>query len=291
MSSHGSAPLATSAASGSNSGDDRHDPKGKRVREETRGCSVEKELRRLKIDRLKVEFCEKTWKPILNYGKMFLNILAKTVRDTIPASTLAWKDVKKEDIELILNQIEIKFDYPRSDALFMDSIEQSMMTYLRDWREMGSSTMIRQMKAKGNPETRELMSPIDYFKNCHLKPFGLRNEYTQEKYARIHCVEMVTSRTEALTQTQSQRVGSTLSAASTGQVAETITTLKQQLAEKNTEHTRQIDETQRQMTEKKVENQLRLKETQRQLNEQNQMLQTLIAKLGIKMPPPLPPEL
>ncbi|PON70148.1 hypothetical protein PanWU01x14_083230, partial [Parasponia andersonii] len=99
MSSHGSTPLATNAASGSNSGDDRHDPKGKRVRKQTRGCSVEKELRRLKTDRLKVEFCEKTGKPILDHGKMFLNILAKTVRDTIPASTPTWKDMKKEYIE------------------------------------------------------------------------------------------------------------------------------------------------------------------------------------------------
>ncbi|PON42440.1 hypothetical protein PanWU01x14_281980 [Parasponia andersonii] len=76
ISSHGSAPLATSAASGSNSRDDRYDPKRKRVREETRGCSVEKELRRLKTDRLK------------------------------------------------------------SVALFMDSIEQSMMAYLWDWSNM-----------------------------------------------------------------------------------------------------------------------------------------------------------
>ncbi|PON65490.1 hypothetical protein PanWU01x14_116530 [Parasponia andersonii] len=121
MSSHGSTPVATSATSGSNSGDDRHEPKGKRVREETRGSLVEKQLRRLKTDRLKVEFCEKTGKPILDHCKMFLNILAKMVRDTIPASTLTWKDVKKKDIELILNQMEVKFDYPWFDALFMVS--------------------------------------------------------------------------------------------------------------------------------------------------------------------------
>ncbi|PON31954.1 hypothetical protein PanWU01x14_365490 [Parasponia andersonii] len=107
MSSHGSAPLVTSATSSSSSRDDRHDPKGKRLREETRGCSVEKELRRLKTDRLKVEFCEKTWKPILDHDKMFLNILAKIVTDTIPASTTTWKDMKKEDIELILIRMEM----------------------------------------------------------------------------------------------------------------------------------------------------------------------------------------
>ncbi|PON57916.1 hypothetical protein PanWU01x14_170060 [Parasponia andersonii] len=98
MSSHKSAPLATSVTSGSSFGDDRQDPKGKRVREETRGCSIENKLRRLKTDRLKVEFCAKTGKPILDHGKMFLNILAKIVRDTIPPSAPTWKDVKKEDM-------------------------------------------------------------------------------------------------------------------------------------------------------------------------------------------------
>ncbi|PON53482.1 hypothetical protein PanWU01x14_202020 [Parasponia andersonii] len=46
--------------------------------------------------------------------------------------------------------------------------------------------MISQIKAKGNLETGELMSLIDYFKSCHLKPSSRRNE------------------TEALTQTQSR---------------------------------------------------------------------------------------
>ncbi|PON70432.1 hypothetical protein PanWU01x14_081010 [Parasponia andersonii] len=133
-------------------------------------------------------------KPILDHDKMFLNILTKTVRDTIPASTPTWKDVKKEDIELILNRME-------SDALFIDSIEQYMMAYLRNWRNMmrnhftkmggkkdmavikansyknRSSTMISQMK--GKLETRDLMSPIDYFKSRHLKLSSWRNEYTQ----------------------------------------------------------------------------------------------------------------
>ncbi|PON71548.1 hypothetical protein PanWU01x14_073450 [Parasponia andersonii] len=60
-------------------------------------------------------------------------------------------------------------------------------------------------------------------------------------------------------------------AASMGQVAETITTLKQQLAEKDAKHARSIDETQRQMAEKEAENR-QLEETQRQLNEQNRIL-------------------
>ncbi|PON45244.1 hypothetical protein PanWU01x14_260740 [Parasponia andersonii] len=145
MSSHGSAPLATSAASGSSFGDDRHDPKGKRVREETRGCLVEKELRRLKIDRLNVKFCEKTGKPIFEHGKMFLNILAKTVRDTIPASTTTKSRHRT--------------------------------------RKIGLSNCICLHRGRlGNPETREVMSPIDDFESRHLKPSGWRNEYTQEKH-------------------------------------------------------------------------------------------------------------
>ncbi|PON50701.1 hypothetical protein PanWU01x14_222340 [Parasponia andersonii] len=79
--------------------------------------------------------------------------------------------------------------------------------------------------------------------------------------------------------------------ASTRQVAETIATLKQQLAEKDAEHARRIDETQRQIAEKEAENQRRLEETQRQLNEQNRMFQTLIAKVGIEIPLPLRSEL
>ncbi|PON37617.1 hypothetical protein PanWU01x14_318980 [Parasponia andersonii] len=261
MSSHGSTPLATSATSGSNSGDDRHDPKGKRVRKETRGCSVEKELKRLKIDRLEVKFCEKTGKPILDHGKMFLNIFAKMVRDTILISTSTWKDVKKEDIELILNRI-------------------------------------------GQPRDRRA-----------YEPYQLLQEPPSQAVWLAERAEMVTSRVEALTQTQSRaqsELGDGASfaepvkglgalprlksigerrAASTGQVAENIATLKQQLAEKNAEHARRIDETQRRMAKKEAENQHRLEETQRQLNEQNRMLQTLIAKLGIEMPPPPPPEL
>ncbi|PON42255.1 hypothetical protein TorRG33x02_336190 [Trema orientale] len=62
-----------------------------------------------------------------------------------------------------------------------------------------SSNMISQMKAKSNPETREPMSPIDYFATRHLKPSGWQNEYTQEKHA-----EMVMSRAGVLTQTQSR---------------------------------------------------------------------------------------
>ncbi|PON68391.1 hypothetical protein PanWU01x14_095430 [Parasponia andersonii] len=141
-----------------------------------------------------------------------------------------WKDVKKEDIELILNRMEVKFDYPWSDAFFMNSIEQSMMAYLHDWCNMMQNHFTK-MRSKrdiaflkvnpyknvpfdhwnilcdrfdsqeleGNPETEELISLIDYFKSCHLKPFGWQNEYTQEKY-----VEMVMSRAEVLTQTQSR---------------------------------------------------------------------------------------
>ncbi|PON53637.1 hypothetical protein PanWU01x14_200750 [Parasponia andersonii] len=296
---------------------------------------------------------------ILDHGKIYLNILAKTVRDTIPASTLMWKDVKKKDIELILNRMEIKFDYPRSDALLIDSIEQSMMAYLWDWynimqnhftkmggkRDMafikanpyknipfdqwnilcdrfnsqefeklstqnsenwskqlyspaqGSSTMISQMKAKGNLETGELMSPIDYFKSHHLK-LSSKDAHSNSISAQSELWDGASFAESVVGQEQKglgalprlKSIGGQR-AASTGQVTETIATLKQQLAEKDVEHARQIDETQRQMAEKESENQCRLKETQRQLNEQNRMLQILIVKVGIEIPLPSPPEL
>ncbi|PON66374.1 hypothetical protein PanWU01x14_110290 [Parasponia andersonii] len=174
-----------------------------RVREETRGCSVKKELRRLKTDRLKVEFCEKTGKPILDHGKMFLNIFSKKVRDTIPASTLTWKDVKKEDIKLILNRIEVKFDYPCSDALFMDSIEQSMMANTRtfpsisgiyQWNILcncfGSQEFEKLSTQKSENWSKQLYSPAQ----------GSSTITSQMKAK----AEMVTSRAEALTKTQSR---------------------------------------------------------------------------------------
>ncbi|PON63245.1 hypothetical protein PanWU01x14_133390 [Parasponia andersonii] len=142
------------------------------------------------------------------------NTLGKTVRDTIPASTSTWKDVKKEDLELILNRMKVKFDYPQTNAFFMDSIEQSMTAYLRDWRNQmqkhftekgGKRDMtftkvnpykhvpldqwsiqcdrFNSDKFEGNPETEEPMSLIDYFESRHLKSIGWRNEYTQEKHA------------------------------------------------------------------------------------------------------------
>ncbi|PON47141.1 hypothetical protein PanWU01x14_246500, partial [Parasponia andersonii] len=134
-----------------------------------------------------------------------------------------------------------------------------------------------------NPEIGELISPIDYFKSRHLKPSGWQNEYTLEKHA-----EMVTSKAEALTQTQSRTQSELRDGASS---AESVVGPEQQLANKDAEHALRIDETQRQMAEKEAENQRRLEKTQQQLNEQNRMLKTLIAKLGIEMPLPPPPEL
>ncbi|PON34538.1 hypothetical protein PanWU01x14_343590 [Parasponia andersonii] len=188
MSSHGSAPLATSAASGSNSRDDRYDPKGKRLREETRGFSVKKGLRRLKTDRLKVEFCEKTGKPILDHGKMFLNILAQM-------------DMKKEDIELILNRMEVRLAQYDAESLYENGVKKDMAfikanpyknVLFDQWNilcdHFGSQefdAMISQMKVKGNSEIGELMSPIDYFKSRHLRPSDWQNEYTQEKHSEL----------------------------------------------------------------------------------------------------------
>ncbi|PON80693.1 hypothetical protein PanWU01x14_002490 [Parasponia andersonii] len=248
-----------------------------------------------------VEFCEKTGKPILDHDKVFLNILAKIVRDTILASTPTWKDVKKEDIELILNRMEVKFDYPRSDALFMDSIEQYMMAYLRDWHNMMQNHFT---KLGGNLEIGEVMSPIDYFESYHHKPSGWRNKYIQEKHSKLRdgvsSVESVVGpeqvdefqiMSKALgTRSRWQKgLGALPRLKSIG--GQRATSMGQQLAEKDAEHARRIDETQQQRAKKEAENQCRLKETQQQLNEQNWILQTLIAKLGIEMPPPPPLEL
>ncbi|PON50716.1 hypothetical protein TorRG33x02_313450 [Trema orientale] len=100
-------------------------------------------------------------------------------------------------------------------------------------------------------------------------------------------VEMVMSRAEALTQTQARAQSELGDAASS---AESVVG-SEQLAEKDAEYARRIDETRRQMVEKEAENQRWLEETQQQLNEQNRMLQTLIVKLGIEMPPPPPREM
>ncbi|PON70558.1 hypothetical protein PanWU01x14_079320 [Parasponia andersonii] len=94
MSSAGSVPPGSGLDSGGS------DPKGKRMREETRGIVIEKELRRTKTNKLKVKHDELTGKPVLKNGKIFLNLLAKLLRDTISASTLSWKDVKMEDLDL-----------------------------------------------------------------------------------------------------------------------------------------------------------------------------------------------
>ncbi|PON82258.1 hypothetical protein TorRG33x02_219600 [Trema orientale] len=75
---------------------------------------------------------------------------------------------------------------------------------------------------------------------------------------------------------------------SIGHVADTIATLKQQLAEKDLENQRRYKETQRQLAQKDVEHQCRLDETQRQLNEQQRTIQILISQLRIQMPPPPP---
>ncbi|PON59445.1 hypothetical protein PanWU01x14_159550 [Parasponia andersonii] len=116
----------------------------------------------------------------------------------------------------------------------------------------GSSTMTSKMKANGNPETGELMNPIDYFKSRHLKPSGWRNEYTQEKHGRIHSSRAQSELGDGVSSAESMKGLEALPrlksidgqrAASTRQVTETIATLKQQLAEKYAEYARQIDET------------------------------------------------
>ena len=80
---------------------DRPDPKGKRIQEESRGISIEKELRRTKTFKLAVPFEAKSEKLVLKNGKMFNDMLAQYVRDSIPPTTLSWADIRKEDIERI----------------------------------------------------------------------------------------------------------------------------------------------------------------------------------------------
>ncbi|PON60655.1 hypothetical protein PanWU01x14_150730 [Parasponia andersonii] len=116
----------------------------------------------------------------------------------------------------------------QDNVIFMDSIEQSMMHYLRDWKNnmkmhfitVGEKEALAVARARpyknvpedhweilcdhfasqdfeGNPETGKLMSPIDYFEERHFKNNSWRNEYTQQKH-------MVAWREEALTQAQAQ---------------------------------------------------------------------------------------
>ncbi|PON60857.1 hypothetical protein PanWU01x14_149860 [Parasponia andersonii] len=70
MSSAGSAPPNSGSSS------DGSGPKGKRFREEMRGIAIEKELKRAKVAKLKVQHDEQMGKLVLKHGKMFLNLLA-----------------------------------------------------------------------------------------------------------------------------------------------------------------------------------------------------------------------
>ncbi|PON71632.1 hypothetical protein PanWU01x14_070870, partial [Parasponia andersonii] len=178
------------------SSSDGSNPKGKRVREETRRIAIEKELRQVKVAKLKVQHGEQTGKPVLKYGNMFLNLLAKLVRDTIPASTLAWKDVKKEDLDLIFERLDRKFDHPRDNVIFIDSIKQSMMHYLRDWRNnmkvhfitVGGKEALATTKAKPYKNV-----PKDHWKI-------LCDHFASQDFE----AEMIALREEALTQAQAQ---------------------------------------------------------------------------------------
>ncbi|PON63670.1 hypothetical protein PanWU01x14_130020, partial [Parasponia andersonii] len=88
--------------------------------------------------------------------------------------------IEKELKRTKTNKLKAKFDYSRDNIIFMDSIEQLMMHYLRDWR----NTM------KGNPEIRELMSPIDCFENRHHKQSGWRNERRWLLQGRKHLLRL-----------------------------------------------------------------------------------------------------
>ncbi|PON48680.1 hypothetical protein PanWU01x14_235570 [Parasponia andersonii] len=126
MSSAGSAPPSSEFDSGGS------DSKGKKVREETRGIVIENELRRTKTNKLKVKHDERTGKPVLKNGKMFLNLLVKLLRDTIPTSTLCWKDVKKDDLDLIFQRLDAEMVASREEALPQPQAKAHETTDLAD---------------------------------------------------------------------------------------------------------------------------------------------------------------
>ncbi|PON61828.1 hypothetical protein PanWU01x14_142460 [Parasponia andersonii] len=192
---------------------------------------------------------------------MFLNILAKTVRDTISAFIPTWKDMKKEDIELILNRME------GSSSMISQMKAKSHHLMPSGWRneytqeknaEMVTSRVeaLTQTQSRAQSElgdgassAESVVGPeqVDEFQ-IMSKALGTRSRW-QKGLGAFPRLKIIGG----------QR------AASMGQVTETIATLKQQLAEKDAEHARRIDETQRQMAEKEAENQCQLEETQRQL--------------------------
>ncbi|PON53986.1 hypothetical protein PanWU01x14_198640 [Parasponia andersonii] len=148
----------------------------------------------------------------------------------------------------------------------------------------GSSNMISQMKAKSNLETGEVMNPHRLLREPPSQALG-DGALSAEFVVGPKQVDEFQIVSKALgTRSRWQKGLGALSQLKR-QVTETITTLKQQLAEKDAEHARRIDEAQRQKAEKEAENQCWLEETQQQLNEQNWMFQTLITKLGIEMSP------
>ncbi|PON58408.1 hypothetical protein PanWU01x14_166200 [Parasponia andersonii] len=103
-------------SNGSSRVGDKPDPLGKKVREESRGIFVEKELKRTKTFKLAVPFDAKFGKLMLKNRKM----LVQYVRDSIPPTILSWVDIKKKDIELIFQRLELMFEFPHDNVLFMD---------------------------------------------------------------------------------------------------------------------------------------------------------------------------
>ncbi|POO00929.1 hypothetical protein TorRG33x02_031120 [Trema orientale] len=88
MSSAGSVPPTGSIGS-NGSGGDRLDPKGKRIRDESRGITIEKELRKQKVAKLVVDVDENSRKLIQKNGKIFNNLFAHYLRDRVLPTTLS----------------------------------------------------------------------------------------------------------------------------------------------------------------------------------------------------------
>ncbi|PON41071.1 hypothetical protein TorRG33x02_338950, partial [Trema orientale] len=68
---------------------------------------VEEELKRTKASKLAEPFDAKFEKPVAKNRKIFNNILTQYVRDSIMPTTLSWADMKKEDIKLIFQRLEV----------------------------------------------------------------------------------------------------------------------------------------------------------------------------------------
>ena len=92
------------------SGDENN--RGKRMtREESRSVSVEKMLRKEKIDRLTVTFDPLTGRSVGDVGTTFNNMIPQLVRDTFSPRITRWEDVPKTDIDIIYARLDVSISH------------------------------------------------------------------------------------------------------------------------------------------------------------------------------------